>query len=73
MGNLWYYQIMENFFSTGKPISNTTPLNEQYENLKDNYEQIFIEAAESIRAAVSKFKPENPCTLCAVKNCKIER
>ena len=73
MGNLWYYQFMENFFNTGKPALNKTPLNDQYDDLKDNYEQIFIEAAESIRAAVDKFKPENPCTLCVVKNCQIQK
>lgn len=64
---------MENFFNTGKPTQQTTPLNSQYDDLKDNYEQIFIEAAESIRREVDKFKPENPCTLCAVKNCQIEK
>ena len=63
---------MDNFFNTGvnQPI---TPLNEQFEDLKDNYQQIFIEAAESIRAAVNKFKPENPCALCVIKDCKIEK
>ena len=61
---------MENFFNNSTE-SEKTPLNTQYNNLKDNYEQIFIEAAESIRREVSKFKPENPCTLCSVKDCKI--
>lgn len=62
---------MQNFFNTGV-TSNNTPLNEQYDNLKDNYEQIFIEAAESIRREIDKFKPENPCTLCNLK-CNIEK
>ena len=61
---------MENFFNNSTE-SEKTPLNTQYNNLKDNYEQIFIEAAESIRREVNKFKPENPCTLCSVKDCKI--
>lgn len=63
---------MENFFNKSANNTSTTPLNDQYDNLKDNYEQIFIEAAESIRRAVEKFKPENPCTICTVKDCKIE-
>ena len=61
---------MENFFNNSTE-SEKTPLNTQYNNLKESYEQIFIEAAESIRREVSKFKPENPCTLCSVKDCKI--
>lgn len=49
-------------------------INAQYDNLKNNYEQIFIEAAESIRREVNKFKPENPCTFCSQKKeCKIEK
>ena len=58
---------MDNFFSTNsqafnnakKPQDNS--LNSQFDNLKDNYEQIFIEAAEIIRREVNQFKPENPC------------
>ena len=64
---------MENFFNFNKTANpNPTPMTEQYGGLKENYEQIFVEAAESIRAAINKFKPENPCTLCTVKNCKIQ-
>lgn len=63
---------MENFFNT-LGSSNPTPIVEQYDDLKNNYQKIFIEAAESIRAAVNKFKPENPCAKCVVKNCKIEK
>lgn len=63
---------MENFFNT-KTAQPSAPLDAQYDDLKDNYQRIFIEAAESIRAAVEKFKPENPCTLCTVKSCKIEK
>lgn len=64
---------MENFFNTGSKPQETTPLNVQYDDLKNNYQQLFIEAAESIRREVNKFKPKNPCTLCQVKNCKIEK
>ena len=63
---------MQNFFNS-KPEQTATPLNSQYDNLKDNYQQIFIEAAESIRREIDKFKPENPCTICSVKDCKIEK
>ena len=60
---------MENFFNTNSnPQDNS--LNSQYDDLKDNYYKIFIEAAESIRKELDKFKPENPCTICSVKNCK---
>jgi hypothetical protein len=59
---------MENFFNTGTQSHHSTPLNVQYDDLKDHYKQIFIEAAESIRREIEKFKPENPCTLCLVKN-----
>ncbi|MCQ2738647.1 MAG: YkgJ family cysteine cluster protein [bacterium] len=62
---------MENFFQTPKQ-DNSEPLIEQYDNMRDNYKQIFIEAAESIRNAVNEFKPENPCTNCHIKDCKIE-
>ena len=63
---------MENFFNTNSnPQDNS--LNSQYDDLKDNYYKIFIEAAESIRKELDKFKPENPCAICSVKNCKIEK
>lgn len=62
---------MDNFFNF-KQNNNTTPVAEQYGDMKENYKKIFIEAAESIRREIDKFKPENPCTLCSVKNCKIE-
>ncbi len=63
---------MDNFFSSTDTQDNT-PLNAQYDNLKDNYEKIFIEAAESIRRELDSFKPENPCENCPVKDCKIEK
>lgn len=63
---------MENFFNTNQS-KQSVPLTEQYDNLKLNYEQIFIEAAESIRTEIDKFKPENPCSSCSIKDCKIEK
>ena len=48
-------------------------LNSQYENIKNNYSQIFIEAAESIRKELDEFKPKDVCENCAVKDCKIEK
>lgn len=63
---------MENFFNTNSKQT-ATPLGNQYDSLKDNYEQIFIEAAESIRSAIDKFKPENPCTICSVKDCQVQK
>lgn len=54
-----------------KPEDNS--LNGQYNTLKDNYEQIFVEAAESIRRELDNLKPENPCANCSHKDCKIEK
>ncbi len=65
---------MDNFFATNNnKEAETNSLNSQYDNLKDNYEKIFIEAAESIRKEVNQFKPENPCATCNIKDCKIEK
>ena len=63
---------MQNFFNTNNETLSTS-LESQYDNLKENYQKIFIEAAESIRQEIEKFKPENPCMICSVKNCKIEK
>ena len=57
---------MDNFFSTQENTEDNS-LNSQYDNLKDNYEKIFIEAAESIRKEVNAFKPEDPCKKCNIK------
>ena len=64
---------MDNFFAANNNTQETNSLNSQYDNLKDNYEKIFIEAAESIRREVNQFKPENPCATCQIKDCKIEK
>ena len=66
---------MENFFSNNNPEQKpeSTPLVNQYDDIKENYKQIFVEAAESIRVAIDKFKPENPCEGCSHKDCKIEK
>ena len=63
---------MDNFFSQNTS-KNSNTLNSQYSDLKENYETIFIEAAESIRKEVNKFKPENICQNCTNKNCNIEK
>ena len=80
---------MSNFFTTGgndniekpnlfvkndgeqKPKDNS--LDGQYNELKNNYEQIFVEAAESIRKELDTIKPENACEGCTHKDCKIEK
>lgn len=71
---------MENFFNTNAGQSENTnffqkenSLDSQYDDLKNNYEKIFIEAAESIRKEIETFKPENPCSNCQIKDCKIEK
>ena len=78
---------MSNFFTTGgnnsekqnlfikkenKEQTKDNSLNGQYNELKNNYEQIFIEAAESIRKELDTIKPEKPCDGCSHKDCKIE-
>ena len=65
----------EDFFAIGEEKENKTeekPLNEQYNGIKLNYQQVFIEAAESIRKELDNFKPERGCDGCSVKDCKIE-
>ncbi len=54
-----------------KPKDNS--LDGQYNALKDNYEQIFIEAAESIRKELDTIKPQNACEGCSHKDCEIKR
>lgn len=46
-------------------------LNTQYEEMEANYKEIFIEAAEMIRAAIDKFKPDYSCKSCRI-NCNIQ-
>jgi len=70
---------MDNFFTKIENSPKTqpkadTPLVSQYDDLKNNYERIFIEAAESIRKELDAFKPENPCDKCSsAKECRIEK
>ena len=71
---------MNNFFNTNNSGKNNVfsmntennNLTTQYDNLKDNYEQIFVAAAESIRKEVNAFKPENPCEKCHIKDCQVK-
>lgn len=62
---------MTNFFNNS-PNQFSTPIETQYDDLKNNYRQIFMLATEQIRAEINKFKPENPCSICKVSGCKIE-
>lgn len=61
---------MTNFFNNS-PSQFLKPIETQYDDLKNNYRQIFMLAADQIRAAIDKFKPENPCVNCHVKECKV--
>ena len=62
-----------NFLSVDSNDNKPRSMSEQYNDLKNNYEEIFIEAAESIRRELDTFKPENPCAVCNIKDCKIEK
>ena len=53
-------------------MSKDNSLDDQYNELKNNYEQIFKEAAESIRRDLDEIKPQNACNGCSNKDCKIE-
>jgi len=78
---------MSNFFSSSgnnsenlfvKPETDMKPpkdnsLEGQYKELKNNYEQIFIEAAESIRKDLDELKPKDACEGCVNKDCKIQK
>ena len=61
----------ENFFSDIEVSPKS--LKEQRKDIESNYEQIFVEAAESIRRELDKIKPQNPCSACSNKDCKIEK
>ena len=61
---------MTNFFNNASNQF-STPIETQYDDLKNNYRQIFMLAANQIRAEIDKFKPELPCAACHVKDCKV--
>ena len=46
-------------------------LNTQYEQMQADYKEIFVEAAEMIRAAVDKLKPDFSCKSCRIP-CNIQ-
>ncbi len=48
-------------------------LDAQYNEVTSNYEQIFMEAASSIRRELDGFKPQDACTYCAKHDCNIEK
>ncbi len=45
----------------------------QYNELKNNYEQIFMEAVEDIRSELDKIRPKDACNNCTNKDCKLEK
>lgn len=66
---------MENIFKSAnseEKKEEKTLILDQYNSLKENYEEIFMQAVVGIRASVEKLKPENPCTICTQK-CDIEK
>lgn len=63
---------MENIFNSPENASENSSIIEQYNVLKDNYADIFMAAANSIRASIEKFKPEKPCDTCKIK-CGIDK
>ena len=67
----------QNLFSDTKDekqesSSEDNSLQHQYNEIKDNYEQIFMEAVQIIRKELDAFKPENACDGCSHKDCKIQ-
>lgn len=62
----------DNLF-TKKEEEADNSLDAQYKKIENNYEQIFLEAAESIRRELDDFKPKNVCETCTVKDCQIEK
>ncbi len=48
-------------------------LKSQYKKIEMNYQEIFLEAAESIRKELDEFKPQDACSGCSNKDCKIEK
>lgn len=63
---------MENIFKNSANDNPDTSIQGQFDFLKDNYSEIFVQAAESIRAELDKFKPENPCADCKIK-CEVKQ
>ena len=63
----------DKLFEPTKNNQKDNSLSGQYNELKNNYEQIFIEAAESIRKYLDEFKPQDACQNCQNKDCKIEK
>ena len=74
-GNNLFSKVGENPSLFGKKPTKQedNSLNAQYKNLEKNYEQIFVEAIESIRRSIEEFKPKDACVSCANKDCKIQR
>lgn len=63
----------ENLFTSDNSTQQGNSLDNQYNDLKLNYEQIFVEAAESIRRELDTIKPKNACENCTIKDCTISK
>lgn len=62
---------MENFFN--KPSDEIiNSLITTKDDIKDDYKEIFINAALSIRNSIDKFKPDSPCITCSISACKVK-
>ena len=63
---------MDNFFVNNKDESNQAfSIENQQNQIKNHYENIFEEALIEIKKEINKFRPENPCKSCNIKNCNI--
>ncbi len=81
MSNFFANNNNNNLFSSGisnneeklKEQNDSASLNAQYKTIETNYEQVFIEAAESIRRELDEFKPADACLKCAKNDCSVEK
>ena len=73
-GNNLFSKVGENpnTFGDNSIKQENNSLNAQYKSMEQNYEQIFVEAIESIRRSIEEFKPKDACENCTNKDCKIE-
>jgi len=77
-GNNFFSKVGEgsNFFtnqeSSVEDKKEESSIRDQYKTLEQNYEQIFVEAIESIRKSIEEFRPKDACENCLKKDCKIE-
>ena len=63
---------MDNFFVNNKDESNQAfSIENQQNQIKNHYENIFEEALIEIKKEINKFKPEDSCKNCNIKDCNI--